>query len=78
MIDLTVLKSNPQDFHPLRDHEHNVDVEALHDSHLFNEEVKSFAWKNIKVTVKDHKTKQIKAILDGVDGILEAGMTTMP
>ena len=43
------------------------------DSTLKNNTVKSFLWKDITVTVPDRKTKQPKAILDGVDGIVEAG-----
>ena len=46
---------------------------VVDDSHLMNDTVKSFLWKDITVTVKDHKTKQPKAILDGVDGVVEAG-----
>jgi ABC-type glutathione transport system ATPase component len=43
-------------------------------SPLRNDTVKSFIWNGITVTVKDQKTKQPKAILDGVDGIVEVGM----
>lgn len=54
----------------------NTDIEqsAVEDSQLMNDTVKNFLWKDVTVTVKDHKTKQPKAILQGVDGIVEAGM----
>lgn len=53
----------------------NIDIEqsAVDDSHLMNDTAKNFAWKGVTVTVKDHKTKQPKAILDSVDGVVEAG-----
>lgn len=53
----------------------NIDIEqsAVDDSHLMNDTARNFAWKGVTVTVKDHKTKQPKAILDSVDGIVEAG-----
>lgn len=55
----------------------NVDLEKrATDAHLQNTTVKNFAWQNITVTVKDHKTKQPKALLRGVNGIVKAG--TLP
>ncbi|KAL5344855.1 hypothetical protein ACLOAV_010252 [Pseudogymnoascus australis] len=51
-----------------------VDVEKRGaDVHLRNTTVKNFAWQNITVTVKDHKTKQPKDLLHGVNGIVRAG-----
>lgn len=44
------------------------------DAHLRNTTVKNFAWQDITVTVKDTKTKQPKALLQGVSGIVNAGM----
>ncbi|ESZ90228.1 hypothetical protein SBOR_9382 [Sclerotinia borealis F-4128] len=53
----------------------NTDVErsAVDDTHLKNTTVRNFVWKDVTVTVKDNKTKQPKAILDGVSGVVEAG-----
>ncbi|KFY34223.1 hypothetical protein V494_06956 [Pseudogymnoascus sp. VKM F-4513 (FW-928)] len=46
----------------------------LTDAHLKNTTVKNFAWQDITVTVKDTKTKEPKALLQGVSGIVKAGM----
>ncbi|KAF4341404.1 ABC transporter G family member 11 [Fusarium beomiforme] len=43
------------------------------EKHLLNTRIKNFAWRNITVTVKDRETKQPKAIVDNVEGIVEAG-----
>jgi ABC-type iron transport system FetAB ATPase subunit len=53
----------------------NTDIEqsAVDATQLMNDTVKSFLWQGVKVTVKDRKTKQPKAILDAVDGLVEAG-----
>lgn len=53
----------------------NTDIEqsAVDGSQLMNNTVQNFLWQGVTVTVKDHKTKQPKAILDGVDGVVEAG-----
>lgn len=61
--------------HPTSTENYDPDLEqkAMDDAHLMNKEVKTFAWTHIKVVVKDHKTKKPKAILDGVDGVIEAG-----
>lgn len=52
-----------------------VDIEktVVDGSYLKNDSVRSFAWKGINVTVKDHKTKPPKSILQDVSGIVEAG-----
>ena len=57
----------------------NIDIEqsAVDDSQLMNDTVRNFLWKDVTVTVKDHKTKQPKAILNGVDGIVEAGTASI-
>jgi ABC-type multidrug transport system ATPase subunit len=57
----------------------NIDIEqsAVDDSQLMNDTVQNFLWKEVTVTVKDHKTKQPKAILNGVDGIVEAGTASI-
>ncbi|KAH8816310.1 putative ABC transporter [Xylogone sp. PMI_703] len=53
----------------------NTDIEqkASDDNQLVNDVVRDFSWKNITVTVKDHKTKEPKAILDDISGIVQAG-----
>ncbi|SPO06048.1 probable ABC transporter [Cephalotrichum gorgonifer] len=43
------------------------------DTYLQNTTVQNFAWQNISVTVKDRKTKESKALLDGISGIVRAG-----
>lgn len=43
------------------------------DAHLRNTTVKNFAWQDINVTVKDTNTKQPKALLHNVSGIVNAG-----
>jgi hypothetical protein len=64
----TVNKSLPQDVF-------NIDIEqtAVDDAHLMNNTVRNFVWQGVTVTVKDHKTKLPKTILENVDGIVEAG-----
>jgi hypothetical protein len=63
-----VNKSLPQDVF-------NIDIEqtAVDDAHLMNNTVRNFVWQGVTVTVKDHKTKLPKTILENVDGIVEAG-----
>ena len=52
----------------------SVDLEkGAGDEHLKNTTVNSFAWRNVTVTVKDHKTKQPKELLRNVRGVLQAG-----
>jgi hypothetical protein len=53
----------------------SVDIEqkAVDDAHLMNDTVRNFAWQGITVVVKDHKTKEPKAILENVDGFVGAG-----
>ena len=57
----------------------NIDIEqsAVDDSQLMNDTVQNFLWKDVTVTVKDHKTKQPKTILNSVDGIVEAGTASI-
>ncbi|CZR41071.1 uncharacterized protein FPRO_10660 [Fusarium proliferatum ET1] len=43
------------------------------EKHLLNTTIKNFTWRNVTVTVKDRETKQPKAIVDNVEGIVEAG-----
>ncbi|KAI4918459.1 hypothetical protein J4E90_002843 [Alternaria incomplexa] len=42
-------------------------------AHLTNDEVKSFSWENITVTVKDRTSKQPIDLLSNVSGMIEAG-----
>lgn len=52
----------------------NADIEkAAGRNPLHNTVVDNFAWKNISVTVKDKATKQSKAILDNISGVIRAG-----
>ncbi len=54
----------------------SVDLEKrAADEHLKNTLVQNFAWRNVTVTVKDHKTKQPKELLRNVRGIVRAGKT---
>ncbi|KAF5631014.1 ATP-binding protein [Fusarium sp. NRRL 25303] len=43
------------------------------EKHLLNTTIKNFTWRSVTVTVKDRETKQPKAIVDNVEGIVEAG-----
>ncbi|CAG8978076.1 hypothetical protein HYALB_00000748 [Hymenoscyphus albidus] len=60
---------NLQEKHLAMDVEENAAV----NSYLLNNSVKNLTWKGITVYVKDHKTKEPKAILDNIDGIAKAG-----
>lgn len=42
-------------------------------SELNNEDVHSFSWKDVTVTVTDKTTKKKKAILDNVSGYVKPG-----
>ena len=55
--------------------QYNVDIEqkAGDDAHLLNTTVRNFIWQDVTVTVKDNKTGEPKAILDGVEGFVKAG-----
>ena len=54
----------------------NIDIEkrAGDNNHLQNTTVHEFVWQDITVTVKDHKTKQSRTLLEGVNGIVKAGI----
>lgn len=53
----------------------NTDLErqASAKAQLENTSIDSFAWHDVTVTVKDRSTKQPKAILQKVDGLVRAG-----
>lgn len=52
-----------------------VDMEkgTIAEDHLRNTTVQSLSWRNVTVTVKDRETKLPKAIVENVEGIVEAG-----
>lgn len=54
----------------------HVDIEkqAVAEAHLKNTTVQNISWKGVNVVVKDRITKEPKAIVDNVEGIVEAGM----
>jgi hypothetical protein len=43
---------------------------------LLNSTINNITWRGVTVTVKDRETKQPKAIVDNVEGIVEAGLST--
>lgn len=57
-----------------------LDVEQhgaeLAEAHLRNTTVRSISWRGVSVTVKDRETKQPKAIVDNVEGYVEAGSSS--
>ncbi|WXC65773.1 hypothetical protein SNK03_011561 [Fusarium graminearum] len=59
----------------LKGSDHSMDSEQrpVAEKHLVNTTIKNFTWSNATVTVKDRETKQPKAIVDDVQGIVEAG-----
>lgn len=63
-------------YHNIKQDPFSVDIEqkALDNAHLMNDTVRNFVWQGITVVVKDHKTKEPKAILENVEGSVEAGM----
>ncbi|KAK3379345.1 P-loop containing nucleoside triphosphate hydrolase protein [Lasiosphaeria ovina] len=52
-----------------------VDIErrAVAEAHLQNTTVRNISWRGVTVTVKDRETKLPKAIVENVEGIVEAG-----
>jgi ABC-type multidrug transport system ATPase subunit len=59
----------------LKETSHIMDSEQrpVAEKHLLNTTIKNFTWRDVTVTVKDRETKQPKAIVDNVQGIVEAG-----
>ncbi|KAI1075377.1 P-loop containing nucleoside triphosphate hydrolase protein [Whalleya microplaca] len=52
----------------------DFDADVEHgDQHLLNTTVFNLAWRDVIVTVKDRHTKELRNIVDGVEGIVEAG-----
>lgn len=66
-------RSSPQDAFSV-----DIEAKAAADTHLMNDTVENFTWNGVTVTVSDNKTGQPKAILDNIDGIVEAGMVFIP
>lgn len=59
--------------------EPNMDLEErpVAEKHLLNTTVKNLTWRGVTVTVKDRETKEPKAIVDNVEGVVEAGELTL-
>ena len=57
------------------DHAHDDDVELgqMPTRHLANDIVDTFSWQDLRVVVKDHKTRDDLAILSGSAGLVRAG-----
>lgn len=53
----------------------DIELSAVDDTHLKNTTIRNFIWKDVTVTVKDNKTKQPKAILNDISGVVEAGQS---
>lgn len=55
------------------------DEEGGSDAHFQNKSIRSFLWTGVTVKVEDRRTKQQKAILSNVDGMVREGelMTVM-
>ncbi|EPS45883.1 hypothetical protein H072_154 [Dactylellina haptotyla CBS 200.50] len=51
----------------------DLELNRIQTSHLINDAVDHFSWKNLTVTVKDRKTKKAIQILDNAHGIVNAG-----
>ncbi|KAI0006898.1 P-loop containing nucleoside triphosphate hydrolase protein [Xylariaceae sp. FL0662B] len=57
---------------PAFDFDVDIDVEQG-DTHLLNTTVHNLAWQDVTVTVKDRNTKELRNIVNNVEGIVEAG-----
>ncbi len=51
----------------------NQDEEGGPDAHFQNKSIRSFLWTGLTVKVEDRRTKQQKAILSNVDGMVTEG-----
>lgn len=56
----------------------DVEQQPVAEKHLLNTTVKNITWRGVTVTVKDRETKEPKAIVDNVEGVVEAGMFSLP
>jgi len=70
--DIGIQKASRQDSYVV-----DIEQKAVEDAHLTNNTVRDFVWSGVTVTVKDHKTKQQKTILDNASGYAQAG-TSIP
>jgi ABC-type multidrug transport system fused ATPase/permease subunit len=52
----------------------DLELNPTDDTQLLNDTLQSLLWKDVSVTVKDHKTKEPNAILQSINGIVHAGM----
>ncbi|KPM46008.1 hypothetical protein AK830_g531 [Neonectria ditissima] len=55
------------------DRDMDVEQRPVAEKHLVNSTVKNLTWRGVTVTVKDRVSKDLKTIVDNVDGIVEAG-----
>ena len=51
----------------------DVEKSIVQDEYLTNDDVRSFAWDNVSVTVTDRQTKRPKQLLENVKGFGRAG-----
>lgn len=51
----------------------DLEERPVAEKHLLNTTVKNLTWRGVTVTVKDRETKEPKAIVDNVEGVVEAG-----
>ncbi|RSL63673.1 hypothetical protein CEP53_004346 [Fusarium sp. AF-6] len=51
----------------------DLEERSVAEKHLFNTTVKNLTWRGVTVTVKDRETKELKTIVDNVEGVVEAG-----
>lgn len=56
---------------------HDMEISGAADAHLLNTTVRNISWEGVEVTVRDRETKQPKSIVQRVDGLVEAGTTTL-
>jgi hypothetical protein len=66
-----------QDFASKEPHQMaSIDIEArgAAEAHLKNTTVQNISWKGMTVTVKDRDSKQPKRLIDGLEGVVYAGM----
>ena len=56
----------------------DIEKQAGDHDHAKNTTIQDLIWRDIVVTVKDHKTKQPRTLLAGIDGIVKAGIAPSP
>ena len=55
------------------DYAEDIEMNAFPRVHLVNHIVKTFGWKDMNVTIKDHMTKAPLSILTDANGLVRAG-----